>query len=62
MTTLLLTAALALLMQGDQAAQRAARTTEMTTGGWVFLIAAWAFILVLVYYTFSKVLRGAGKK
>ena len=61
MTTLLLTAALAFLMQGDQAAQRAVATTEMRTDGWVFLIAAWVFILVLVYYTFSKVLRGAGK-
>ena len=31
---------------------------EMTTGGWVFMISAWAFILTLVFYTFSKVLRG----
>lgn len=34
---------------------------EMTAGGWVFMISAWVFILVLVYYTFSKVLRGDGK-
>jgi hypothetical protein len=61
MTTTLATTALAFLMQGDQAARRAAATTEMTTGGWVFMIAAWVFILTLVYYTFSKVLRGAGK-
>lgn len=33
----------------------------MTAGGWVFMIAAWMFILVLVYYTFSKVLRGSKK-
>jgi hypothetical protein len=31
---------------------------EMTGGGWVFMISAWVFILTLVYYTFSKVLRG----
>jgi hypothetical protein len=35
---------------------------EMTTGGWVFMIGAWTFILTLVYYTFSKVLRGGGGK
>ena len=34
---------------------------EMTTGGWVFMIGAWACILTLVIYTFSKVLRGGGK-
>jgi len=58
MTTLLATAALAVMLQSDAAAKRAVATTEMTTGGWVFMIAAWTFILVLVYYTFSKVLRG----
>ena len=62
MTTLLATAALAVMMQGDAAAKRAVATTEMTTGGWVFMISAWAFILLLVYYTFSKVLWGKGKK
>lgn len=31
---------------------------EMTTGGWVFLIAAWVSILWLTFYTFSKVLTG----
>ena len=61
MTTLLASAALAFLLQGDAAAKRAAATTEMTTGGWVFIVAAWAFILTLVYYTFSKVLRGGHK-
>jgi len=30
----------------------------MTAGGWVFMIGAWVFILTMVYYTFSKVLRG----
>ncbi len=62
MMTLLATAALAVFMQGDAAAKRAAATTEMTTGGWVFMFMAWAFILTLVYYTFSKVLRGGGHK
>ena len=61
MTTLLASAALAVFLQGDAAAKRAAATTEMTAGGWVFMLMAWAFILVLVYYTFSKVLRGGHK-
>ncbi len=30
----------------------------MTTGGWVFMIAAWIFILTLTIFTFSKVLGG----
>ena len=34
---------------------------EMTTGGWIFMGGAWAFILWLVYFTFSKVLRNARK-
>ena len=37
---------------------RAAEPVQMTTGGWVFMIGAWACILTLVIYTFSKVLRG----
>ena len=41
---------------------RAEAPVQMTAGGWVFMLGAWAFILTLVYYTFSKVLRGAGKK
>jgi hypothetical protein len=44
-------------IQATEQAQRAA-VIEMTTGGWVFMAAAWVFILTLVYYTFSKVLRG----
>lgn len=31
---------------------------QMTTGGWVFMAAAWSFILVLTFYTFSKILLG----
>lgn len=34
---------------------------RMTAGGWLFMGAAWIFILALTYYTFSKVL-GGGKK
>jgi uncharacterized membrane protein len=33
----------------------------MTGGGWLFMSGAWVFILVLVYFTFSKVLL-AGRK
>ena len=29
----------------------------MTTGGWVFMISAWVFILALTFYTFGKILR-----
>ena len=57
MTTICGTAIL-FLVQAGHAAERAAVTTEMTTGGWVFMGAAWLGILTLVYYTFSKVLRG----
>lgn len=34
---------------------------EMTIGGWIFMGGAWFFILFLVYFTFSKVLRNARK-
>lgn len=34
---------------------------EMTTGGWIFMGGAWLCILSLVYYTFSKILRGSRK-
>ncbi|HLL77181.1 MAG TPA: hypothetical protein VK421_18150 [Pyrinomonadaceae bacterium] len=34
---------------------------EMTVGGWVFLISAWAFILVLTLYTFGIILRSKQK-
>lgn len=32
---------------------------HMTGGGWVFIAAAWVFILTLTFYTFGKIL---GKK
>lgn len=60
MTTTLLTA-LAFMQAGSAAAERAAATTTMTPGGWVFMIGAWFCILLLVYYTFSKVLRSGGQ-
>ena len=50
-----------MLMQAAGSTTGRAADVQMTTGGWVFMIGAWAFILTLVYYTFSKVLRG-GKK
>lgn len=30
---------------------------EMTTGGWIFMIASWIGILWLTFYTFGKILR-----
>lgn len=44
-----------------QANEGAAPAPQMTTGGWIFMAGAWAGILTLVYFTFSKVLRRAGK-
>ncbi len=57
MTTIATTLAL-LLLQATRAEAQRAEAQTMTTGGWVFMIAAWFCILLLVYYTFSKVLRG----
>lgn len=58
--TLIIGTIFALLQATGATAGRAA-DVQMTTGGWVFMIGAWVFILTVVYYTFSKVLRG-GKK
>ena len=41
-------AAVVLLQGGQQ--------PTMTAGGWVFMAAAWLVILVLVFYSFSKIL------
>lgn len=57
MTNMIFAAALAFIQQGGGAAQRA-EGQVMSGGGWLFMSAAWVFILVLVFYTFSKVLRG----
>lgn len=49
----------------DAATTAAAREQAgqlITGGGWLFMSAAWVFILVLVYYTFSKVLLAGRKK
>jgi hypothetical protein len=46
------------LLQATGGTTGRAADVHMTAGGWVFMISAWVFILVLVYYTFSKVLRG----
>jgi len=48
-------AALALFQATERPATQAAAT--MTTGGWIFMISAWAFILTLTFWTFSKILR-----
>ena len=60
MTTLILVAALALFQEVGRPAKEVQERT-MEPGGWAFMIAAWAFILVLTFYTFSKVLRGGRK-
>ncbi|MGH9943398.1 MAG: hypothetical protein ACRD9R_13710 [Pyrinomonadaceae bacterium] len=57
----LLISTLLVFLQAPGAERAVAEPVQMTAGGWVFLIGAWTFILGLVYYTFSKVLRG-GKK
>lgn len=49
------------LLQATGGTSGRAADVLMTGGGWVFMIAAFVFILTLVYYTFSKVLRGGGK-
>jgi hypothetical protein len=45
------------LLTGVLALQQPAQHTEMTAGGWIFMAAAWIFILVLTFYTFSRILR-----
>jgi hypothetical protein len=46
---------LALYQATERPPTEAAAT--MTTGGWIFMISAWAFILALTFYTFGKILR-----
>ncbi len=59
MISLIATTLIFFLQAGTRAGAQEAQS--MTTGGWVFIIGAWVFILTLVYYTFSKVLRGGNK-
>jgi hypothetical protein len=37
-------------------------TPEMTTAGWIFMITVWVAILMLITFTFSKVLRNRDRK
>ena len=60
MTTLILVTALAFFQQAGQPAKEA-QERVMEPGGWAFMIAAWAFILILTFYTFGKILRGGRK-
>ena len=62
MTHPLLVTALALFQEAAPVVARETQEQVMTGGGWLFMSAAWIFILVLVYYTFSKVLLGGRKK
>lgn len=43
---------LTLTLQASSAAH-----VEMKTEGWIFLAAAWIFILTLTFYTFGKILK-----
>jgi hypothetical protein len=38
-------------------AQQQAKHIEMEPEGWVFMAAAWIFILSLTFYTFGKILK-----
>ena len=40
------------------AAQRGVEQPEMTAAGWGFLGTAWAVIILVTVWTFSKILRG----
>jgi hypothetical protein len=35
---------------------------EMTTAGWIFMITVWVAILILITFTFSKVIRNRDRK
>ena len=39
-----------------------AEAQQMTTGGWVFMIGAWAGIISLAIFCFSKVIGNRKKK
>lgn len=57
----MITIASSFVMLFLQAARTAAEPQRMTTGGWIFMAGAWFCILSLVYFTFSRVLRGGRK-
>ena len=52
---------LAFIQEAAPVVAREQQEQLMTGGGWLFMSMAWVFILVLVYYTFSKVLLGGRK-
>ena len=61
MTNQIIATFLALIQEAAPVVAREQQEQVMTGGGWLFMSAAWVFILVLVYYTFSKVLLGGRK-
>lgn len=61
MTNLIVGAVLAFVQEAAPVVARERAEQVMTGGGWLFMSAAWVFIFVLVYYTFSKVLLGGRK-
>lgn len=62
MTNLTVGAVLAFIQEAAPAVAREQAGQVMTGGGWLFMSGAWVFILVLVYFTFSKVLLAGRKK
>jgi hypothetical protein len=42
--------------------QTEAVAPEMTTAGWIFMITVWVAILMLITFTFSKILRNRDRK
>ncbi|HLL77177.1 MAG TPA: hypothetical protein VK421_18130 [Pyrinomonadaceae bacterium] len=63
MTNLTIATFLAFIQAAAPAAAREQQAGQVLTGGgWLFMSMAWVFILVLVYFTFSKVLLAGRKK
>ena len=62
MTNLTIATVLAFMQEAAPVVAREQAGQVMTGGGWLFMSGAWVFILVLVYYTFSKVLLGGRKQ
>ena len=62
MTNLTIGTVLAFIQEAAPVVAREQQEQVMTGGGWLFMSGAWVFILVLVYFTFSKVLMGGRKK
>jgi len=62
MTNLTVLALMALMQEAAPVVARERGEQVMTGGGWLFMSAAWVFILTLVYFTFSRVLLAGRKK